>query len=77
MVEGLITVLVLSFIALIAALLVKAGWFVIIPQMLSALIVVYLLIRVRVKIAKAEKEKLRSKIDNLEQKIESLGKKES
>jgi membrane protein implicated in regulation of membrane protease activity len=77
MVEGLITVLVLSFIALIIALIAKAGWFVVIPQLLSALVVVYLLIRVRVKIAKAEKEKLKSKIDELEQKIESLAKKEN
>jgi hypothetical protein len=50
---------------------------VVIPQLLSALVVVYLLIRVRVKIAKAEKEKLKSKIDELEQKIESLAKKEN
>lgn len=76
MVEGLITVLVLSFIALIIALIAKTSWFVVILQALSALVVVYLLIRVRVKIAKAEKEKLKSKIDELEQKIESLAKKE-
>ncbi|HEX7321005.1 MAG TPA: hypothetical protein VF399_11710 [bacterium] len=77
MVEGLITVLVLSFVALVIALIAKAGWFVVIPQLLSALVVVYLLIRVRVKIAKAEKEKLKSKIDELVQKIESLAKKEN
>ncbi len=67
----------LSFVALTIALIVKAGWFVVIPQALSALVVVYLLIRVRVKIAKAEKEKLKSKIDELEQKIDSLAKKEN
>jgi len=39
-------------------------------------IVVYLLVRVRVKISKAEKEKLREKIDELEKKISTIGKKE-
>lgn len=67
----------LSFVALIIALIATAGWFVVVPQALSALVVVYLLIRVRVKIAKAEKERLRSKIDDLERKIESLAKKEN
>ena len=69
--------LVLSFVALIIALIVRASWFVVVPQLLSALVVIYLLIRVRVKIAKAEKEKLKSKIDELEEKIESLAKKEN
>ena len=74
MVEGLIGVLFLSFLTLIFGIILKST-LVIIPQIVLVLVVVFLLIRVRVKISKAEKEKLREKIEELEKKIESLGKK--
>lgn len=76
MIEGLIIVLILAFLTLIIAV-AKAWYFIIIPQAIIAGLVVFLLIRVRVKISKAEKEKLRAKIEELERKIESLGKKVS
>lgn len=75
MVEGLIGVLVLSFVTLIVGIIIKSTW-IIIPQMALIGIVIYLLVRVRVKISRAEKEKLRTKIGELEHKIESIGKKE-
>ncbi|UCF71068.1 MAG: hypothetical protein JSW49_01985 [candidate division WOR-3 bacterium] len=69
--QGLGLVLVLSVITLLFG--VAGGYIqIIIPQLLVLGVIVYLLIRVRVKIAKAEKEKLRSKIDELEEKIRSL-----
>jgi MFS superfamily sulfate permease-like transporter len=73
MIEGLISVLVLAFVTLIVGIVIKS-WWVMVPQIILAAIVVFLLVRVRVKIAKAEKEKLRAKIDELEEKIGSLGK---
>ncbi|UCD18966.1 MAG: hypothetical protein JSU64_05945 [candidate division WOR-3 bacterium] len=69
--QGLGLVLVLSVITLLFGV-VKGYIQIIIPQLLVLGVIVYLLIRVRVKIAKAEKEKLRSKIDELEGKIRSL-----
>ncbi len=74
MVEGLISVLILSFLTLVFGLL-KDLMIIIIPQVILIGVVIYLLVRVRVKISKAEKEKLRAKIGNLEKKIEGLGKK--
>jgi len=69
--EGLGLVLVFSFVTLVFGVI--GGYLqVIIPQTLLLCVIVYLLIRVRVKIAKAEKEKLRKKIDELEGKIEAL-----
>lgn len=74
MVEGLISVLILSFLTLIFGFV--WNWLqIIIPQVILIGVVIYLLVRVRVKISKAEKEKLRAKIDDLEKKIEGLGKK--
>ena len=74
MVEGLISVLILSFLTLVFGLL-KDLMIIIIPQVILIGVVIYLLVRVRVKISKAEKEKLRAKIGDLEKKIEGLGKK--
>jgi hypothetical protein len=71
MVEGLTGVLILSFLTLIAGIIMKS-WWIIAPQIILIIIVVFLLMRVRVKIAKAEKEKLREKIEELEKKISSL-----
>ncbi len=71
MVEGLIGVLILAFWTLIFGL-IKDLMLIIIPQIFLICVIIYLLVRVRVKIAKAEKEKLRAKIDELEEKIGSL-----
>jgi hypothetical protein len=71
MVEGLISVLILAFLTLIFGI-IKNSMLIIIPQIILLGIVVYLLVRVRVKISKAEKEKLRAHIDDLEEKIGSL-----
>lgn len=74
MIEGLIGVLVLAFITLIVGLVIKS-WWVMVPQMAILAVVIYLLVRVRVKISRAEKEKLRAKIDELENKIGSIAEK--
>jgi membrane protein implicated in regulation of membrane protease activity len=71
MIEGLIGVLVLAFITLIVGIVITS-WWVMVPQMAILTVVIYLLVRVRVKISRAEKEKLRAKIDELEDKIGSL-----
>ncbi len=73
MIEGLIGVLILSFLTLIFGILQKP-LLIIIPQIILIAVVIYLLIRVRVKVSKAEKEKLRAKIEELEKKIGSLAK---
>ncbi len=71
MIEGLVAVLILSFLTLIFGII--GGYLqIIIPQVILLVVIAYLLIRVRVKIARAEKEKLRSKIDELETKIQTL-----
>lgn len=71
MIEGLVAVLILSFLTLIFGII--GGYLqIIIPQVILLAVIAYLLIRVRVKIARAEKEKLRSKIDELETKIQTL-----
>jgi len=75
MVEGLISVLILAFLTLIFGL-IKDWMLIVIPQIILIGVVIFLLVRVRVKISKAEKEKLRAKIDDLEEKIGSLSKKE-
>ncbi len=75
MVEGLIVILVFCFVTLIFGI-IKQLLMVIIPQVVSILVILYLLIRVRVKISRAEKEKLRAKIDELENKISSIGEKQ-
>lgn len=71
MIEGLIAVLILGFLTLIFGII---GGFlqIIIPQAILLAVIIYLLIRVRVKIARAEKEKLRSRIDQLEDKIKTM-----
>jgi len=74
MVEGLTAVLILSFLSLIFGIVMRPTW-VVIPQIILIIVVIYLLIRVRVKISRKEKEKLRAKIEELEKKIESFGKK--
>ncbi|MBN2620395.1 hypothetical protein JXB22_04820 [candidate division WOR-3 bacterium] len=74
MVEGLISVLIFSFITLIVGIVIKS-WWVMVPQIIIVAVVVFLLVRVRVKVSKAEKEKLCAKIDELEGKIESLAQK--
>lgn len=71
MIEGLISVLILAFVTLIFG--IAGGHIqVIIPQVILLGVIIYLLIRVRVKIARAEKEKLRHKIDELEEKIKTM-----
>lgn len=71
MIEGLVAVLILSFLTLIFGII--GGYLqIIIPQVILLAVIAYLLIRVRVKIARAEKEKLKSKIDELETKIQTL-----
>jgi membrane protein implicated in regulation of membrane protease activity len=78
MIEGLIIILFVAFVSLIITLIGKwgvAGIVVITLQAISILISSYLLIRVRVKMSRAEKEKLKAKIDELEGKIDSMVKK--
>jgi uncharacterized membrane protein YfcA len=71
MIEGLILLLILGLVTLVFGII---GGFlqIIIPQVILLGIVIYLLIRVRTKIARREKEKLRYKIDELEQKIRAM-----
>jgi len=71
MIQGLVSVLILSFLTLIFGI---AGGLleIIIPQIILLGIIIYLLIRVRVKIARGEKEKLRYKIEELEGKIKTM-----
>lgn len=76
MVEILIIIFALSFLSLIFSILQKFMP-INIFQIVILLLIAYLLIRVRVKISRAEKEKLRAMIEELEQKIESLGKREN
>lgn len=75
MAEILVIILILAFLSLIFSMLQKF-----VPvnifQIAILLLTIYLLVRVRVKISRAEKEKLMTKIEELEKKIESLGKKE-
>ncbi len=75
MVEGLILILVLCFFTLIFGIVNKL-LVMVIPQIVAIAVILYLLIMVRVKISRAEKEKLRAKIDDLEKKIGSLGDKQ-
>jgi uncharacterized membrane protein YfcA len=71
MIEGLAAILIFSLITLIFAII--GGYLqIIIPQFILLGVVIYLLIRVRVKIARGEKEKLRYKIDELEKKIKTM-----
>lgn len=75
MIEGLIVVLVLSLVSVIISLIGRWGMpgiLLIILQAVCAVISTYLLIRVRVKVSRAEKEKLKAKIDELEGKINSM-----
>jgi hypothetical protein len=70
-VEGLVAILILSFLTLIFGVI--GGYLqIIIPQVILLAVIIYLLIRVRVKIARGEKESLRSKIDELESKIKTM-----
>lgn len=73
MIEGLMAVLILGFLTLIFGI-IGGSLQIIIPQALLLAVIIYLLIRVRVKIARAEKEKLRSRIDQLEDKIKTMTK---
>ena len=66
-------VLILGFLTLIFGI-IGGSLQIIIPQALLLAVIIYLLIRVRVKIARAEKEKLRSRIDQLEDKIKTMTK---
>ena len=75
MIEGLVSVLVLAFLTLIFGI-IKDWLIIIIPQIVLILVVIYLLVRVRVKISRAEKEKLRAKIDELKDKIGTIGAKQ-
>ncbi len=71
MIEGLVAVLILAFLTLIFGII--GGYLqIIIPQVILLAVIIYLLIRVRVKIARREKENLRSKIDELETKIKTM-----
>lgn len=75
MIEGLIVILFLSFVGLIIALVGNWGVLGVVLVILQALGVIttgYLLVRVRVKISRAEKEKLKAKIEDLEKKINSV-----
>jgi uncharacterized membrane protein len=73
MIEGLVAVLILSFVTFIFGII--GGYLhIIIPQVVLLSVIIYLLIRVRVKIARGEKEKLRYKIDELEKKIKTMAK---
>ena len=73
MIEGLISIFILGSVTLVFGII---GGFlqIIMPQVILLGIVIYLLIRVRVKIARGEKEKLRYKIEELEEKIEAVAK---
>lgn len=71
MVEGLGLVVILSLITLVFGT-IRGYIQIIVPQILLLAVVAYLLIRVRVKIARAEKEKLKTRIDELEGKIKKL-----
>ena len=71
MIEGLVAVLILAFLTLIFGI-IGGHLQIIIPQVILLAVIIYLLIRVRVKIARGEKENLRSKIDELEAKIKTL-----
>lgn len=73
MIEGLVIVLVLSFLTLIFGV---AGRLlqIIVPQILLLGVIIYLLIRVRLKMARREKENLRKRIDELEDKIKTFAK---
>lgn len=73
MVEALVAVLVLSFLTLIFGIAGRSLQ-IIIPQVLLLCVVIYLLVRVRLKMARREKENLRKKIDDLEEKIKSFAK---
>ena len=73
MVEALVAVLVLSFLTLIFGIAGRSLQ-IIIPQVLLLCVVIYLLVRVRLKMARREKENLRKKIDDLEEKIKSFTK---
>ena len=73
MIEGLVVVLILSFLTLIFGIVTKS-LIIIVPQAALVVIIIYLLIRVRVKISKREKEKLRAKIEELEKKLEGISK---
>jgi hypothetical protein len=73
MVEGLISVLILAFVTLIFGI-IQESQPIIVTQIILIIVLIYLLVRVRVKISRAEKEKLREKIEELEHKIETLGK---
>ena len=73
MVEALVAVLVLSFLTLIFGVAGRSLQ-IIIPQVLLLCVVIYLLVRVRLKLARREKENLRKKIDDLEEKIKSFTK---
>jgi membrane protein implicated in regulation of membrane protease activity len=70
-VEGLGLVVILSLITLVFGT-IRGYIQIIVPQILLLAVVAYLLIRVRVKIARAEKEKLKTRIDELEGKIKKL-----
>ncbi|MEO0184691.1 MAG: hypothetical protein ABIL22_08600 [candidate division WOR-3 bacterium] len=76
MVESLVVIMIVSFLSLIFSMIQKWWTPVIIFQIVTLVLTAYLLIRIRVKISRAEKEKLRAKIEELEKKIESLGKKQ-
>lgn len=71
MIEGLAAILIFSLITLIFGII--GGYLqIIIPQVVLLGVIIYLLIRVRVKIARGEKEKLRYKIEELEKKIKTM-----
>lgn len=75
MIEGLVVILFLSFVGLIIAIASHwhtMGLVIVIIESLVVLVTSYLLIRVRVKISHAEKEKLKAKINELEDKINSI-----
>lgn len=74
MIEGLVAILIVTFVAMVVGLITRINFSIVVLQMIGALITVYLLIRVRVKISKAEKENLRAKIEELQRKIETVGK---
>jgi hypothetical protein len=71
MFKGLIALFILGLLTFIFGIIGQLLQ-IIIPQVILLGVVVYLLIRVRMKVARGEKEQLRHKIEELERKIRSV-----
>lgn len=71
----LVIALVLAFLSLLGSLVKGLNSLAIIGNLALAGVLIWLTIRVRVKMTRKEKENLRARIDELEKKIESITKK--